>query len=191
MKKIVSLLLALVLSFAAICSVSAAGITAEEQKIVDALDQEVTLANGYIATLPDDYINQVEDFLTRVDLTQEEIDEIMGYINASVEIVKRSNATSAKTFENNLKDEIIVYAKKAAEVIHATLTISIGYHATLKFDENAKGGYANTTVFSKTTAIIKQTGVQGDVVMTVVASVLLVAAASFVFVSSRKKVSEN
>ena len=186
MKKVLSIVLAALLSIATILTASAAGITADEQKIIDALSKKITLASGATATLPADYINQAEDYLSKVDLKTDDVSNIIANIQSAQTSVAKSNATTPSQFSNTIKDEVVAQAKQAATVIDATLSVSSGYTASLKFNPTAAGGYAGKTISSDTTVVIKQTGVEGNVVLAVVASVILMAAAGYVFTSSRK-----
>ena len=80
MKKLLACLIVVTLLVACVFSASAAGITADEKKIIDALSEEIKMASGKIVALPGKYINQAEDYLTKADLTDQQITAILGHI---------------------------------------------------------------------------------------------------------------
>ncbi len=203
MKKLFALLIAVVLVCSLVVSAGAAtGITAEEKAIITALSQKIEMKSGTVVSLPDKYINQAEDYLSKAELTTYEINDILKYIDNSAKIVAASDAKSLGLAEVAVKEAVVKEAKEAAKVIGATLSVTsipvtggqgevvANYEAVLIFGpESTVPGYTEGTrieLSSKNTEIEK-TGVEGSMTATVVGSVAIIIAAAFVVVSSRKK----
>ncbi len=205
MKKLFALLIVVVMLVACALTGSAA-ISASEKKIVDALSEEITMASGTVVALPDRYINQAEDYLTKADLTDAQVTEILGYIEGARKVVADSEAASLSEEEAAVKNEVVKYAKEAAKVINAELKVTkldvagtkgevtANYKVSLVFNANSTvEGYTEGTVIelSLSNDEITQTGAEGNMTATVIGSVLVMAAVAFVVVASRKKVSSK
>lgn len=204
MKKIIAILVAVLTICACAFSASAAtGISADEKKIVNALSQKITMASGKVVALPDKYINQAEDYLTKAELTSDQITSILGYIKNAQNAVKASKAQSLSVAEESVKKEVVKEAQAAAAVINATLSVSstpvtdnkgqvtANYAVSLVFNENSNvEGYTSGTKITLDTkdSEIVQTGAEGSVMAVVIGSVVVLAAAAYVVVVSGKKV---
>ena len=204
MKKIIAILVAVLTICACAFSASAAtGISADEKKIVNALSQKITMASGKVVALPDKYINQAEDYLTKAELTSDQITSILGYIKNAQNAVKASKAQSLSVAEESVKKEVVKEAQAAAAVINATLSVSstpvtdnkgqvtANYTVSLVFNENSNvEGYTSGTKITLDTkdSEIVQTGAEGSVMAVVIGSVVVLAAAAYVVVVSGKKV---
>ena len=182
---------------------AATGISADEKKIINALSQKITMASGKVVALPDKYINQAEDYLTKAELTSDQITSILGYIKNAQNAVKASKAQSLSVAEENVKKEVVKEAQAAAAVINATLSVSstpvtdnkgqvtANYTVSLVFNENSNvEGYTSGTKITLDTkdSEIVQTGAEGSVMAVVIGSVVVLAAAAYVVVVSGKKV---
>lgn len=204
MKKIIAILVAVLTIFACALSASAAtGISAEEKKIIDELSKKITMASGKVVALPDKYINQAEDYLTKAELSDEQIKEILSCIKAAQDDVKASKAASLSTAEENVKKEVVAEAQKAAAVIGARLSVSstpvtdnkgqvtANYTVSLVFtNDSTVEGYTegtNITISTKDSEIV-QTGAEGSMTAVVIGSIVVLAAAAFVVAVSGKKV---
>lgn len=204
MKKIIAILVAVLTICACAFSASAAtGISADEKKIINALSQKITMASGKVVALPDKYINQAEDYLTKAELTSDQITSILGYIKKAQDAVKASKAQSLSVAEESVKKEVVKEAQAAAAVINATLSVSstpvtdnkgqvtANYTVSLVFNENSNvEGYTSGTKITLDTkdSEIVQTGAEGSVMAVVIGSVVVLAAAAYVVVVSGKKV---
>lgn len=204
MKKIIAILVAVLTICACAFSASAAtGISADEKKVINALSQKITMASGKVVALPDKYINQAEDYLTKAELTSDQITSILGYIKNAQNAVKASKAQSLSVAEENVKKEVVKEAQAAAAVINATLSVSstpvtdnkgqvtANYTVSLVFNENSNvEGYTSGTKITLDTkdSEIVQTGAEGSVMAVVIGSVVVLAAAAYVVVVSGKKV---
>lgn len=204
MKKIIAILVAvLTISACAFSASAATGISADEKKIINALSQKITMASGKVVALPDKYINQAEDYLTKAELTSDQITSILGYIKNAQNAVKASKAQSLSVAEESVKKEVVKEAQAAAAVINATLSVSstpvtdnkgqvtANYTVSLVFNENSNvEGYTSGTKITLDTkdSEIVQTGAEGSVMAVVIGSVVVLAAAAYVVVVSGKKV---
>ncbi len=204
MKKIIAILVAvLTISACAFSASAATGISADEKKIINALSQKITMASGKVVALPDKYINQAEDYLTKAELTSDQITSILGYIKNAQDAVKASKAQSLSVAEESVKKEVVKEAQAAAAVINATLSVSstpvtdnkgqvtANYTVSLVFNENSNvEGYTSGTKITLDTkdSEIVQTGAEGSVMAVVIGSVVVLAAAAYVVVVSGKKV---
>lgn len=204
MKKIIAILVAVLTIFACAFSASAAtGISADEKKIIDELSKKITMASGKVVALPDKYINQAEDYLTKAELSEDQIKEILSCIKAAQDIVKTSKATSLSVSEENVKKEVVTEAQKAAAVIGAKLSVTstpvtdnkgqvtANYNVSLVFtNDSTVEGYTegtNITISTKDSEIV-QTGAEGSMTAVVIGSIIVLAAAAFVVAVSGKKV---
>ena len=203
MKKIVSLIIAIALVFACVVSANAAtGITAEEQKIIDALSRKINLGQGtVIAEIPAIYINEAEDYLIKADLKTEQINEILANIASAFETIENADAVSFGTLNATVKNDILKKIQDAASVVNADLVIQKGdkadkYDVTLNFSgDSTVPGYSsndapvNIPVVGSN--IIKQTGVEGNVMLVVVAASVVMMGLVFVVVSACRKVTDK
>ncbi len=202
MKKIISLIIAVALIFACALSANAAtGITADEQKIIDALSKKITMASGSVAELPAVYINQAEDYLIKAELEKEDCDKIVAYIEAAAKIIADSKAENYSALSKAERQAVLAEARKAAAVINAQLIVKKGEKAgdweiTLKFTaESEVPGYTAEDTPIKISIngndIIKQTGAEGNMISVVVAASVVMMGLAFVVVASRKKVTDR
>lgn len=201
MKKIVSLVIAIALVFACVVSANAAtGITAEEQKIIDALSKKITMASGSVVELPDNYINQAEDYLTKADLTPAEINQIITDIEEAAAVLEKSDAATFDKLSATAKNAIIDKVKDAAEVIDAVAVVKKGdkadnYVVTLTFtDDSTVPGYTASDATIELPIVgnnvVKQTGVEGNMIAVIVAASVVMMGLAFVVISARKKVTD-
>ena len=201
MKKIFSLVIAMALVFACVVSANAAtGITAEEQKIIDALSKKITMASGSVVEIPDNYINQAEDYLTKADLTPAEINQIITDIEEAAEVLEKSDVATFDKLNATAKNAIIDKVKDAAEVIDAVAVVKKGdkadnYVVKLTFtDDSTVPGYtANDAAVELPIVgnnVVKQTGVEGNMMAVIVTSSVVMMGLAFVFISARKKVTD-
>lgn len=200
MKKIFALIIAVTLIVTYALSVSAAGgITADEQKIIDALSKKITMASGSITKLDDKYINKAEDYLTKADLSSVEVETILTNIDAAAEVLKKSESKTFKELSDTEKNSIVTEAQKAAQVINADLSVVKGdtadsYKVNLVFNSNSTvPGYtaADNVSIPVSGSIIKQTGAEGNFTAVIVGATVMMLGLAFVVISARKKASER
>ena len=200
MKKIFSLIIAISVIFVCVFSANAtSGITADEQRIIDALTKKIELANGsVIVEIPAVYINQAEDYLTKADISTEKIDEIVSYIESAYETLEKSEATSFSKLGATVKNEILKKIEDAASVVDADIVIQKGdkadkYDVSLKFtSDSSVPGYTDNDVPVDIPVvggnIVKQTGVEGSMMAVVVSSSVVIIGLAFVVISACRKV---
>lgn len=83
MKKFLSLITVLALVAVTAVSASAAGINAEEKKVLDTIKAGVTV-NGKTVNVPDNYLVQAENYLNTIDMTAEQANLSMAQKAADV-----------------------------------------------------------------------------------------------------------
>lgn len=203
MKKIISLIIAIALVIACAVSANAAtGITADEQRIIDALSRKINLGQGtVIAEIPAIYINEAEDYLIKADLKTEQINEILANIASAFETLENADAVSFATVNATVKNEILKKIQDAASVVNADLVIQKGDKAD-KFDvklnftgDSTVPGYSSSdapvNIPVVGSNIIKQTGVEGNMMYVIVATSVLMLGLAFVFISACRKVNDK
>ena len=198
MKKIFALLIVVALFCGCAFSASAAtGITAEEKKIIEALEQKIKMKSGTVVALPDRYINQAEDYLTKADLTTEQINEILACIENAANEVKSSDAKNLSAASVEVKQAVIADAKEAAEVINADLFVTDSdkageYDCKLVFNSaSTVEGYQGEIKLSLSNDEIVQTGAEGNMTAIVIGSAAVLIALAFVIIASRKSAVEK
>lgn len=130
MKKFLSILLTLVLavSFCAL-GVSAAGINANEQAILDKLSSTVSY-NGKTFNIPDNYINQAKNYFLANDISEAQAEEIIAKISVGEEVVKEELKSSdvegtvfhMSNFSKDAREKILSASQDACKVVNLTLT---------------------------------------------------------------------
>ena len=106
MKKVLGFIFALVAAFVLVVpSAKAAGaITAQEQQILDALKQPVTVS-GKKFYLPAQYLTQAENQLKAKDYSAAQVATAVAQINATIDTVQKANVdvTNINSFEDLVK----------------------------------------------------------------------------------------
>ncbi len=179
MKKLLAVFFALLLIAIPCCvGASAAGaINANEQKILDTLDQYVQLGKTKYH-IPDEYIAQAKNYFLTVDVSEAQANEIIGYINDGIAILKK-DAMPDKEFHMSVlpaadKQAILKAGQDACEVIDLTLT----YDATT--EKVVITAANNTTPVFNSEPIIKTTGAEVNAIVIVAAALAVVMVAAFV-----------
>ncbi|MEG1475664.1 MAG: LPXTG cell wall anchor domain-containing protein [Longicatena sp.] len=126
MKKILSLITSLSLCVALTLTVSAAGLNANEQKILNELKAGVNV-DGKMVNLGAGYINQAETYLTSgdVDITDAQAETVISQVQAAKAIVVENKITNLNTMPKKFQDQIIGNIQTAAAVLG--LTVSVNY----------------------------------------------------------------
>ncbi len=176
---------------------SAAGINPAEQKILDELHTSVTMA-GYPKYLPVVYINQTENYLNTVELTEADKDAIIAGINETKAYLTSTGAPNYDGLTDAQIDEFFSYCQKTVAPINLKIAYDKPTRVVSIIDDDGKVIYS-TQIGSKKDIIdpnpIKQTGFDFNLPgVTAVAGVgiLFVSAAGIYLVRSKKKAaSEN
>lgn len=180
MKKLFVMLLVLMFTLGcAFSAMAAVGISPEEQRIIDALDDEIVFALGS-DTLPDDYLNRLEDFLTRYNLTPEQVDEILVMIDEVKAEARKMEISKTEEINSSNAGGLLGAIEGAVQVVdkNANVNISGDRNLVIQFSDKS------TVTFEKTT--VKATGAEGNVVATVAAGAVLLAGVAYVVLASRK-----
>ncbi len=203
MKKVLKVLsvcsLVAALTAAASVTASAAGINAAEQRILDELHTTVTM-QGMQKSLPVSYINQTENYLNTVELTDAEADEIISGIEATKAYLTSTGAANYDGMTDAQIDQFFALCQKTVDPIDLTIAYNKVTMVVSIVDKNG------TTVF--TTKLSGNGGGQssgGDIIdpnpikptgfdfnipgVTAVAGVgvLLVSAAGVYLITTKKK----
>ena len=203
MKKVLKVLsvcsLVAALTAAASVTASAAGINAAEQRILDELHTTVTM-QGMQKSLPASYINQTENYLNTVELTDAEADEIISGIEATKAYLTSTGAANYDGMTDAQIDQFFALCQKTVDPIELTITYQKSNRVVSIVDKNG------TTVFTGTVGKngggqssggeiidpnpIKPTGFDFNIPgVTAVAGVgvLLVSAAGVYLITTKKK----
>lgn len=182
MKKLAVIILAIALLMVpmSLSASAASSINTYEQAVLDALNEEVKFSSGKVFSVPDDYINQAENFLKTIDMTETASKTILDKIADSKQLIIENEFDSTSDLEIlpiAVKQQILDNGKDAAAAVGAVLVYD-GDHVVVT--------YGNDTVFNDD-PIIKVTGAETDytaIILSVAGLVaVLVAVAA---VASRK-----
>ncbi len=178
-KKLFVMVLVIVLAVCSVVSVSAAGITADEQRIIDALDDEIVFALGS-DKLPPDYLNRLEDFLIKYDLTAEQVEEVLAKIDEVKAEAKDMEISKTDQINQSNAGGLVGAVEGAVQVVDKNASVNINSDRNLVIQFSDK----STVTFEKTT--VKATGIVGNPIATVAAGVVLLAGVAYVVLASRK-----
>lgn len=143
MKKVSAILVALLLVATTAFTAFAAGINADEQKVLDAVSGTLDV-NGTEIAWPASYVNQAENYFNTIDLTSDQADAIISEID------------SAKAF---LKAHDFTDFSKASEADRKDL---------FKFMKNSMAVVGGKATYDRTTGEVTLTDANGEVLMKVV-----------------------
>ena len=185
---------------AAACSVfvRAAGINAAEQKILDELRTSVSM-QGTQKALPADYINQAENYLNTVDITDEQADEMIRRIEDTKRFLAGTGAANYNELTDAQTDEFVALSRKTVEVIDLRLSYDKSDRVVTMDDRHNKvvftaslGKDSNMGIAVMNPDPIKTTGSELSVsgVLVIVGIGVVLALAAGVYLVSRKKRSE-
>lgn len=120
----------------AVSAHAAEGITADEQKILDAITAGVVV-DGVTVTVPEGYVNQATDFLKKNDVTADQTTAILGEIESVKTVMKENKITDVKNIKGAVANDILAHAQAAAKTVGVTL--KVGTDGTLTaLDANGK-----------------------------------------------------
>ena len=138
MKKLASIMIALVLAATATVSAFAAGINSNEQKVLD----ELKSVNISGVTISADYINQAEGYFNKIEMTADQSATIIKAINDVENYVKAAGVKDLRDLSLDQKNVLLGYLKTAGSALG--LTVSFDGTAKLIIVKDAEGA----TVFS-------------------------------------------
>ncbi len=191
MKKVLKVLSAAMLSavvaVSAAASVSAAGVNAAEQRILDELHTTANMA-GVQKSLPAEYITQAENYFNTVELTDAQADAVIAKIKEAVALIESFGKPNAKSISDAQFNQIAAISKEAAAG-GATITVTRRADALADVVLVKEGTNTPITDPNGSEGVIKTTGFDVPSV-TVVAGVgiLMVSAAGiYLFKTSKKE----
>lgn len=194
MKKMASILVALVLVAVASVSAFAAGINSSEQAVIDVLKGTVTMKNGEMK-IPAEFINSMENYFNTIEMTEEESASIVKIIDEGKTFVANTGAANIADMTVAQKTELLNYGKKVVAVIGMTMSYDKPSKTLYIYDPDGKTVFSGIPTFvpvngSGDSGVIKTTGADVNVagIATVAGiAVLLVAAGAVYFVKTKKE----
>lgn len=201
MKKITSILIALVLVAVASVSVFAAGINSNEQAVIDYLKGTITMRDGEMA-IPTEFINAMENYFNTIDMTAEESAEIIELIKESETFVTNTGAANIADMTVAQKQELLSYGQKIVAVINMTMSYDKATKTLYIYDPDGNVAFAAVPTYvpvngnsdsnsnSNDSGVIKTTGADVNatgVVAVAGIAVLLVAGCAIYFVKVKKE----
>lgn len=182
MKKLSTMIIAVILVAVSAVSVFAAGINSSEQAVLDELQTSV---NGM--TIPAQYINQAENYFNTVDMTKEESDQIIAAIKEGKAYLESTGVTAISQLTADQKQAMMGYANKAAGVLGLSLSYSKG---NLTVTSSSSNGNASGSTIGTNGNVIKTTGANANFIGFVVlgaVAVLFVAGGALYLVKTKKE----
>lgn len=202
MKKVVKVLSSALLAAAVVATatfaVSAAGINAAEQKILDELNTTVTL-NGVEKSIPASYINQAENYFNTVEITDEQATQVIAGIEDAKAYLESSGVAHIKDLSSDQLNTFTSKVNAALSPVGLTLQYTSSTGAVSIVD--ASGNVVFSTTVSAITPSsggstvtpdnpIKTTGadfnIPGVVAVAGVGVLLVSAAGVYLFKASKK-----
>lgn len=124
MKKIFCVLLAMIISASLVSVVYAANegiVNSEEQRVLDVLNTEIKVTDGTVK-LEDVNIKKAENYFKTIDMTKEQADEIIGYLQKGIALIKENDVSNVWDLSHAKKLELLGYGNQATNVCGMTLT---------------------------------------------------------------------
>ena len=194
MKKLSTMIIAVILVAVSAVSVFAAGINSSEQAVLDELKTSVTMKGGEM-TIPAEYVNQAENYFNTIEMTAEQSADIIAIIKDGKSFLEKSGASNIADLSFAQKQTLLSYGEKAVAVLGMTMS----YDKTSKsLTISAPDGSVAFTAVPKLTAsgqitngdVIKTTGANANFIGFVVlgaVAVLFVAGGALYLVKTKKE----
>lgn len=196
MKKITSILVALMLVAVASVSAFAAGINSSEQAVIDYLNGTITMKNGEMK-IPAEFINSMENYFNTIEMTEEESASIIAVLKEGMTFAANTGAANISGMSVAQKNELLDYGKKAVAVLGMTMSYDKSSKTLYIYDADGKTVFTGVPTFvavdgngNGDSGVIKTTGADVNVagIATVAGiAVLLVAAGAVYFVKVKKE----
>ena len=126
-------------------AVSAAGINDAEQKLLNELKGTATM-NDMTKTLPTTYINQAENYLNTVELTDAEVNEIINKIEDTKKFLTDTKAANFEDFTDAQEADFIARCKDIVAVVGLKMTYEKSTRTVTIVDENGKTVFTASNV---------------------------------------------
>ena len=194
MKKLSTMIIAVILVAVSAVSVFAAGINSSEQAVLDELKTSVTMKGGEM-TIPAEYVNQAENYFNTIEMTAEQSADIIAIIKDGKSFLEKSGASNIADLSFAQTQTLLSYGEKAVAVLGMTMS----YDKTSKsLTISAPDGSVAFTAVPKLTAsgqitngdVIKTTGANANFIGFVVlgaVAVLFVAGGALYLVKTKKE----
>lgn len=191
MKKLLSILFAIMIVATLCLSVSAAsGINDAEKAVLDKLKTTEELGTkGAKFFIPTEYINAAENYFLTIDMTDAQKDTIIGYLDQAIATIKAEAASYDSTATYQLKNmseagrrSVLKNGQDACAAVGATLVYNPSTNKVVI--TNAEG----TTVFENT-PLVKSTGEAFNMTTAIAGTVIAVAvlgSTAVLFVTAKK-----
>lgn len=161
MKKLSTMIIAVLLVAVSAVSVFAAGISSDEQAVIDELKTSVTMKDGEMQ-IPTEFINSMENYFNTIEMTAEQSKDIIAIIKEGKTFLENSGAANIADLSLDQKKTLLSYGEKAVAVIDMTMSYdktakelviyapdgSVAFKATptlTKAGQIADGGVIKTT----------------------------------------------
>lgn len=203
MKKITSILVALVLVAVASVSAFAAGINSSEQAVIDYLNGSITMKNGEMK-IPAEFINAMENYFNTIEMTEEESASIIEVLKEGMAFASNTGASNIADMSVAQKQELLEYGNRAVAVLGMTMSYDNASKTLYIYCPDGKTVFTGAPTFvavsgnnsntgnnsNNNSGVIKTTGADANVagIATVAGiAVLLVAAGAVYFVKVKKE----
>lgn len=192
MKKVLAIMLA-VLMLGTLClpAYAASGINADEQRILDLLEEIATGHHGADMELHAVDVNQAKQFFMKndIDVSEEAADDIIAHVEDCFDLVIASGLKEEDlgALDADTKAELLALANEAGAYVNVTVSYDAAAHETNFVYTDAETG--EETVVGTTSNAIKVTGPDYTMLFVVLAAAVLAVAA--VAVSVKKTACEK
>ena len=147
-KRLICFALAAFLLFAAVPARAASNSDA----IISALKSGV-IVNGHVVNIPASYINQAENYLAAHKLTDEQVEYIVGQINAAKAAIRDAGVTDLHKIDPTTKQKVLSAARSAAN--EASLKLTVGSDKKVKIaDSNGAIAFSDESPIKTTGASV-------------------------------------
>ncbi|MBQ3132681.1 MAG: hypothetical protein IJC17_00200 [Clostridia bacterium] len=185
MKKVFAILLAvLMLSTLCLPAFAASDINADEQRILDLLEEIATGHHGADMELHAVDVNQAKAFFMKneIDIPEEDADAIIAEVEKAFDLVVKSGLKEEDLgkLDAEDKEELLAIANEAGSYVNVTVSYDAAEHEThFVYTDDETG---ETTVVGTTSNIIKVTGADYTMLFVVLSAAVLAVAALAVVV---------
>ncbi len=193
MKKLSAIMIALILVASTAVTAFAAGINSAEQAVLDELQTSVTMTEGEMV-IPDEYVNQAENYYNTIEMTEEESKEIIAILKEGEAFLEGSGASNIADLTFAQKQELLAYGRKVVGVIDMTMTYDKVTRKLSIFSPEGEVAFCAVPYLTKEGQVeenpIKPTGAAADFTGFIVlgaAAILFVAGGSAYLVKSKKE----
>lgn len=193
MKRFLAIIASALLLATSATTAFAAGINSAEKDVLDALQTSVTMAEGEMV-IPDEFINQAENYFNTIDMTADEAEEIIDIIEEGKDFLESTGAANIADMHYTKKYELLDIGKEVVGVIDMTMSYDKTTKTLYIYAPDGETAFAATPTLTpagelKDENIIKPTGDFNGLfgVATVGAVALVLVAVGALFIVKTKK----